>query len=69
MDVFLQAAIDEARKGLAEGDISIGSVLVLDGKHRARPQPARAVYTVRQRRFRPLCLRTPGCLDCRRSAT
>jgi cytosine deaminase len=32
MDVFLQAAIDEARKGLAEGGIPIGSVLVHDGK-------------------------------------
>jgi cytosine deaminase len=32
MDTFLQAAIDEARKGLAEGGIPIGSVLVLDGK-------------------------------------
>ena len=32
MDVFLQAAIEEARTGLAEGGIPIGSVLVLDGK-------------------------------------
>ena len=32
MDVFLQAAIEEARKGLAEGGIPIGSVLVCDGK-------------------------------------
>jgi cytosine/creatinine deaminase len=32
MDVFLQAAIDEAKKGLAAGGIPIGSVLVLDGK-------------------------------------
>ena len=32
MDIFLQAAIDEAKKGLAEGGIPIGSVLVLDGK-------------------------------------
>lgn len=32
MDTFLQAAIEEARKGLAEGGIPIGSVLVLDGK-------------------------------------
>ena len=32
MDPFLQAAVDEARKGLAEGGIPIGSVLVLDGK-------------------------------------
>ena len=28
----MQAALDEARKGLAEGGIPIGSVLVLDGK-------------------------------------
>lgn len=31
MDRFLQAAIEEARKGLAEGGIPIGSVLVKDG--------------------------------------
>lgn len=30
MDRFLAAAIDEARKGLAEGGIPIGSVLVID---------------------------------------
>ncbi len=29
---FLRAAIDEARQGLAEGGIPIGSVLVLDGE-------------------------------------
>lgn len=32
MDPFLAAAIEEARLGLAEGGIPIGSVLVLDGK-------------------------------------
>ena len=32
MDPFLQAAIDEAKKGLAEGGIPIGSALVCDGK-------------------------------------
>ena len=32
MDLFLQAAIDEAKKGLAAGGIPIGSVLVCDGK-------------------------------------
>ena len=32
MDKFMQAAIDEARKGLAEGGIPIGSALVKDGK-------------------------------------
>jgi creatinine deaminase len=31
MDVFLSAAIEEAKKGLAAGGIPIGSVLVLDG--------------------------------------
>jgi len=32
MDPFLQAAIEEARTGLAAGGIPIGSVLVLDGQ-------------------------------------
>lgn len=32
MDNFMQAAIDEAKKGLTEGGIPIGSVLVKDGK-------------------------------------
>jgi len=32
MDQFLQAAIDEAKKGLAAGGIPIGSMLVLDEK-------------------------------------
>jgi creatinine deaminase len=31
MDEFLRAAIDEARQGLAEGGIPIGSVVVHDG--------------------------------------
>ncbi|WP_342679469.1 nucleoside deaminase [Methanofollis sp. UBA420] len=32
MDKFMQAAIEEARQGRAEGGIPIGSVLVIDGK-------------------------------------
>src|SRR3546814_13261045 len=32
MDPFLSAAIDEARRGLAEGGIPIGSVLVHQGR-------------------------------------
>lgn len=32
MDEFMQAAIDEAKLGLAQGGIPIGSVLVHDGK-------------------------------------
>ncbi len=31
MDIYLQAAIDEAQQGLAEGGIPIGSVLVHNG--------------------------------------
>ncbi|MFK3776113.1 nucleoside deaminase [Pseudomonas sp. NPDC089406] len=48
MDVFMQAAIDEARLGLEEGGIPIGSVLVHDGKiigrgHNRRVQNASAI--------------------------
>lgn len=32
MDNFLEVAIEEAKKGMAEGGIPIGSVLVIDGK-------------------------------------
>jgi cytosine deaminase len=32
MDAFMQAAIDEARRGLAEGGIPIGSVIVHQGR-------------------------------------
>lgn len=47
-DEFMQAAIDEARKGLAEGGIPIGSVLVHDGKiigrgHNRRVQQGSAI--------------------------
>ena len=47
-DEFLQAAIDEAKKGLAAGGIPIGSVLVIDGKivgrgHNQRVQKGSAV--------------------------
>jgi cytosine/creatinine deaminase len=36
MDRFLQLAIEEARQGLAEGGIPIGSVLVIDGREVGR---------------------------------
>ena len=47
-DSFLQAAIDEARAGLAEGGIPIGSVLVIDDKivgrgHNRRVQRGSAI--------------------------
>ena len=36
MDAFLDAALEEARQGLAEGGIPIGAVLVIDGRVVAR---------------------------------
>lgn len=47
-DSFLQAAIEEARKGLSEGGIPIGSVLVIDGEiigrgHNRRVQKGSAI--------------------------
>ena len=48
MDKFLIAAIDEAKKGLEEGGIPIGSVLVIDGEivgrgHNRRVQKGSAI--------------------------
>lgn len=48
MDPFMQAAIEEARQGLAEGGIPIGSVLVIDGRivgrgHNRRVQKGSAI--------------------------
>ncbi|MCX6174951.1 MAG: nucleoside deaminase [Ignavibacteriales bacterium] len=48
IDHFLQAAIDEAKKGLSEGGIPIGSVLVIDNKivgrgHNRRVQNGSAI--------------------------
>lgn len=48
MDKFLEEAIKEAKKGMAEGGIPIGSVLVIDGKivgrgHNRRVQNGSAV--------------------------
>lgn len=47
-DRFLQAAVEEARKGLAEGGIPIGSVLVIEGQivgrgHNRRVQQGSAI--------------------------
>jgi len=48
MDRFLEAAIEEAKKGVAEGGIPIGSVLVIDDRivgrgHNRRVQKGSAV--------------------------
>jgi creatinine deaminase len=70
MDPFLRVAIAEARKGLAEGGIPIGSVLVIDGEvigrgHNMRVQSGSAVLHAEMR-----CLENAGRLtskDYRRS--
>ena len=48
MDIFLEAAIDEARQGLAEGGVPIGSVIVYRGRiigrgHNRRVQKGSAI--------------------------
>ena len=48
MDAFLEQAIEEARAGLSEGGIPIGSVLVIDGEvvgrgHNRRVQKGSAI--------------------------
>src|SRR5438045_7195756 len=65
MDPFLQAAIDEAKKGLAEGGIPIGSALVIDGRivgrgHNRRVQKGSAILHAEMD-----CLENAGRLKAR----
>jgi cytosine deaminase len=62
---FLQAAIEEARTGLAEGGIPIGSVLVHDGKiigrgHNQRVQRGSVIHHAEMN-----CLENAGRLPAR----
>lgn len=64
-DPFMQAALDEARQGLAEGGIPIGSVLVIDGKivgrgHNQRVQKGSCVLHAEMD-----CLENAGRLNAR----
>lgn len=64
-DPFLKLAIDEARQGLAEGGIPIGSVLVLDGQvigrgHNRRVQKGSAILHAEMD-----CLENAGRLKAR----
>lgn len=65
MNPFMQAAIEEAKKGLAEGGIPIGSVLVIDGKivgrgHNRRVQKGSAILHAEMD-----CLENAGRLTAR----
>lgn len=59
MDVFMQAALDEAREGLREGGVPIGSVLVEDG---------RIIGRGRNRRVQQMDQMMHAEIDCLRSA-
>lgn len=64
-DAFLSAALDEARAGLAEGGIPIGSVLVIDGRivgrgHNRRVQRRSAILHAEMD-----CLENAGRLTAR----
>jgi len=64
-DIFLAAAIQEARKGLAAGGIPIGSVLVHDGKiigrgHNQRVQHGSVIHHAEMN-----CLENAGRLPAR----
>jgi cytosine/creatinine deaminase len=58
-DPFMQAAVDEARRGLAEGGIPIGAALVRDG---------RLIATGRNKRVQDGDPVTHGETDCLRNA-
>ena len=60
MDEFLQAAITEARKGLSEGGIPIGSVLVKDGKIIGRGHNQRVQKNDPMTHAETDCLRNAG---------
>lgn len=64
-DKFLEAAIEEAKKGLSEGGIPIGSVLVIDGEivgrgHNRRVQKGSAILHAEMD-----CLENAGRLKAR----
>ena len=70
MDPFLDAAIEEARQGLAEGGIPIGSVLVIDGSLVARGHNRRVQHGSAVLHAEMDCLENAGRLtaaDYRRS--
>jgi cytosine deaminase len=65
MDPFLEAAVEEARKGLAGGGIPIGSILVCDGDiigrgHNQRVQRGSVIHHAEMN-----CLENAGRLSAR----
>ncbi len=64
-DEFMQAAIQEARKGLESGGIPIGSVLVLDGKIIGRGHNQRVQFGSAIRHAEMDCLENAGRLSAK----
>lgn len=62
---FMQAAIDEAKAGLAEGGIPIGSVLVIDGKVVGRGHNQRVQHGSVIRHAEMDCLEQAGRLTAK----
>jgi cytosine deaminase len=60
MDVFMKAALEEAKKGLAEGGIPIGSVLVKDGQIIGRGHNKRVQQSDPIMHAEIACLRNAG---------
>lgn len=69
MDLFLKAAIDEARKGLAEGGIPIGSVLVKDGEIVGRGHNRRVQHGDPMAHAEIDCLRNAGRIGSYKGTT
>jgi cytosine/creatinine deaminase len=62
MDSFMRAALDEARVGLSEGGIPIGSVLVVDGRIIGRGRNRRVQSGSAVRHAEMDCLENAGRL-------
>lgn len=62
MDSFMQCAIEEAKKGLAEGGIPIGSVLVRNGKIVGRGHNMRVQENDPLAHAEIVCIRSAGRL-------
>jgi cytosine deaminase len=69
MDPFLQAAIEEARKGLSEGGIPIGSVLIKDGQIVGRGHNQRVQKNDPMTHAETDCLRNAGRIGSYKGTT
>lgn len=68
-DIFLKAAIEEARMGLKEGGIPIGSVLVKEGKIIGRGHNQRVQKNDPMTHAETDCLRNAGRIGSYKNAT